>query len=48
MTGTAACDLCRKLSQRGRQHHRQWNQHHFNDRLLVILEAITREDNQRP
>ena len=40
--------LCRKLSQRGFQHHRQWNQNHFNDRLRIILETITHEDNSNP
>lgn len=37
-------ELCRELSQRGLQHHRQWNPHHFNDRLRVILQAITLDE----
>lgn len=41
-------DLCRELSQLVRQRHRQWNQLHFDNQLLVILEAITCEDDQRP
>jgi len=41
-------DLCRELSQRGLQHHRQWNQHHFNDRFRFILESIASENEHHP
>ena len=34
-------NLCNELSQRGLQQYKLWNQHHFNERFLAIMEYIT-------
>jgi len=36
--------LCHELAGRGLDHHRQWNQEHFNTRFLAILDAVTQND----
>lgn len=36
--------LCHSLARRGLDHHKRWNQEHFNTRFHAILDALTQND----